>query len=393
MRAGLAHGARIRAEKAFGAVVYLPQRDRFFALDHDYAAVVNRVKLGQSVPDADYQRLVELVQTGICITDKTPSTHAFNGPSLIGAFTKFPICAEPLVVNCFATANCPLQCLYCHADDLMSADYRRGDTEDTLREVIRVADATPAMVAVVTGGEPLARLDRTERLIQTLAKTKAVVLDTSGVGDFARMLRVVQEHGVHVRVSLDSADQDLNDAVRRTNRLYVAPGISSFAHAIDAIKRCARAKVPCSVQTVVTTRNADDLKRLRGLLVDLGVTTWVLHMMVPAGKAALPVRKHLKPEPATLGALKDLVGSAAAERLPMDIRVTSTDQKPNSVLLISAKGELCVEKPTAGSKTITPLSRVLSRRDALRHFHESVDLLGHSSRYLNGVLSQHLENR
>ena len=370
-------GVRVRREP-FGAIVYIPRRDHFFALDRRHTDLL----LGTRRPGGpeDLERLRRLGNL-----DTRP--RAVDGRSLLGDFTGLPVSGRPLVVNCFATAHCPLRCTYCHADDLMTG-YRDGEDEARLREVIRVAAATPAMVGVVTGGEPLARPDRAERLIAALAEDKAVVLDTSGVGDFARLIKILLRYGVHVRVSMDSADAAVNDALRPINRRYLPLGSSAHAHARDTVRRAVGAGLACSVQTVVTTRNGslEALSRFRDALVDLGVTTWALHVVVPAGKAAQPSRSRLLSGPDTQAILAELVRRSAAEDVPIDIRVTSTHRAPNSTLLISAKGELSVENRHGGEKTVMAVPRFGARRSILRRFRAHVDLEGHASRYLNGTL-------
>ncbi len=374
----LAPGVRVR-----DSIAYVPRRDHFFALDPAHLHALRRVRAGRGGGAAETRTLAEL---GICETDPDTPRRAFFGRSVVGQLDALPTVTAPLVVNCFATAYCPLRCLYCHADDLMT-DYREQENEEWFARVLRVAAATPAMVGVVTGGEPLARVERAERLIARLAETgKAVVLDTSGVGDFSRLVPTLRRHQVHVRVSLDSADPAGNDALRPASRRHLPPGSSSAVYAADAIRRAVRADLPCSVQTVVTARNGDlpALLALRDQLVRLGVTTWVLHVVVPVGKAAQPRRAGLLAPAGVQDVLDDLVRRTAADAVAIDIRLTSTHRAPNSTLLISAKGELAVENVADGGKSLFALPRVGIRGAVLRHFRAHVDLAGHAGRYLNG---------
>jgi pyruvate-formate lyase-activating enzyme len=388
----LTPGVRLRHE-GLGAIAYVPRRDHFFALDADHAAVTRLLKGDRwsRVIGADEGRALTLAELGICETDPATPQRAFFGRSVVGRLDELPVSRLPLVVNCFATSHCPLRCLYCHADDLM-VGYREDENDRWLTDVLRVAGATPAMVGVVTGGEPLARIERTERLIARLAADKAVVLDTSGVGDFDRLLPTLRRYAVHVRVSLDSADPSVNDALRPANRRYLLAGTSSAAHASDAIRRAVRADVPCSVQTVVTSRNGDldGLLALRDRLAALGVTTWALHHVVPVGKAAGARQSGLLAGPDTQDTLSELVARTAADGVAIDIRLTSTHRAPNSVLLISAKGELAVENVAEGGKARFVVPRVLTRRAVLRQFRAHIDLAGHASRYLNGSLEPYV---
>lgn len=383
LRSRPAPGVRIRRVGA-EAIAYVPARDRFFALDARHAALV-RSGRWRETPAAEADAVRTLAEMGVGETDPPTPRRAIAGRSVAGSLDSLPISRSPLVVNCLVTAFCPLRCRYCHADDLMIG-YRDGEDERGLARVLRVAGATPAMVGVVTGGEPLARFERTERLVARLAETgKAVVLDTSGVGDVSRLIPLLQRYDVHLRVSLDSADPAVNDELRPANRGYTPPGTSSSVHAVDAIRRAVRAGVPCSVQSVVTARNGQlpALLALRERLVDLGVTTWVLHVVVPVGKAA---RAGLLPGAGTDEMLADLVARTAADAVPIDLRVTGTGRAPNSTLLISAAGEFAVEDPAAGGKRTLTLPRVGTRRAVLRHYRRYVDLRGHADRYLNGVL-------
>jgi MoaA/NifB/PqqE/SkfB family radical SAM enzyme len=389
--ARLADRVVVRRER-FGALVYVGSRDHFFALDHAHARLVTGLG-GRSrpVPAGDVSRITVLAELGVVTTLPETAQRPFYGRSLIGDFDVLPVSRRPLVVNCLVTAHCPLRCRYCHADDLM-VDYRDAEDARWLDEVVRVARATPAMVGVVTGGEPLSRPDRAERLITALARAnRAVVLDTSGVGDFRRVLPLLADRGVHVRVSMDSASQQANDALRPINRRYLALGTSSFRQACDTISTARKRNVACSVQTVVTSRNSDldDLLRLRGHLVDLGVGTWVLHVAVPAGKAAAGPGAGLLPDQSVMGTLETLVRNSADEGAPLDIRVTGTHRVPNSTLLISAKGELAIQNPTGGGKSTQRAPRLFTRRWVLGRFQRMIDLEGHASRYLNGTLSRY----
>ncbi|GGQ40073.1 radical SAM protein [Couchioplanes azureus] len=378
----LAPGVRVR-----GPIVYVPHRDHFFALDPAHEAVVRRLSGRPGRVEGDEVRT--LAELGICDTEPRTPHRAFFGRSVVGRLDGLPPVTEPLVVNCFATAHCPLRCTYCHADDLMTG-YREQENARWLERVLRVAGATPAMVGVVTGGEPLARVDRTERLVERLAATgKAVVLDTSGVGDLGRIVPLLHRHRVHVRVSLDSADPAVNDALRPANRRFVPLGTSAAGHAREAIRQAVRAGIPCSVQTVVTARTTSvaGLLALRDLLVGLGVTTWVLHIVVPVGKAADPRRAALLAPATAQDVLDEVVRRTAAEGLPIDIRLTGTHRAPNSTLLISARGELAVEDVARSGKKTFVLPRLGLRGAVLRHFRTHVDLEGHASRYLNGTLA------
>jgi MoaA/NifB/PqqE/SkfB family radical SAM enzyme len=380
----LAPGVVARKE-AFGAVVYVPERDHFFALSEAPAAALARATAGAEVEEDSLRVFAEV---GIVHTEPATPQRPHYGESLIGYFDQLPVVREPLVVNCFATAHCPLRCRYCHADDLMQP-YRDGESGEEPHQVARMAAAVPALVAVVTGGDPLTRPERTELLVKELATAgKAVVLDSSGVGDLDRLLPVLREHRVHVRISLDSVDPVENDRLRPINRRYLPLGTSAGVQALRALAEVTAAGLPVTVQTVVTAGNesVDRLCAMRDGLLALGVPNWVLHVVVPAGKAAHHRQRDLRTSPYALAALAALVRSSADARLPINIRVTGTHRAPNSVLLVGTRGDLYVQSEYGGKRPIAAPGA--SRAEVLEAFRRHVDVVEHVSRYLNGSIQQ-----
>jgi MoaA/NifB/PqqE/SkfB family radical SAM enzyme len=383
---GLADGVAVRSE-AFGAVAYVAERDDFFALDPAHAAVALRAAATGEVPAGpDADRATRLAELGICATWPPTPQRPHLGRSLVGEFTGLPVPELPLVVNCFSTAHCPLRCAYCHADDLM-VPFRDGEDPAGLAAVAGTAALVPALVGVVTGGDPITRPDRAAELVARLAPHKRVVLDTSGVGDIGPLLPVLARHRVHVRVSLDSADRAVNDRARPISRGYLPPGASAFDGAHATLRRLAGAGVPCGVQTVVGRHNdaLGDLLALRDHLLAIGVRHWVLHVAVPAGKAAR--HRAVLPEAGVVDRLRALVADCVAAGAPIDVRVTGTHLSPSSVLLVDPLGRLCVEGPDgAGKRVIWRPEDGGDRRELALRYRRQVDLDGHASRYLNGTL-------
>ncbi|WP_229789511.1 radical SAM protein [Pilimelia terevasa] len=374
--------------ESFGAVAYVGRRDDFFALDRAHADLLRRLAVGaRPVRAAEAARVRALAALGICVTDPPTPPRPNQGRSVLGRLGELPPLTRPLLVNCFSTAHCPLRCVYCHADDLM-IPYRDTERAREVDAVDRTATLIPALVAVVTGGDPIVAPVRAAQLIDRLSRHKRVVLDTSGAGDVDPLLPALRRAGAHVRVSVDSADRRVHDRARPINTRYLPRGTSAFDAAHATLRRLAEADVPCSVQTVVGRHNEDGdaLRRLRDDLLDRGVRYWVLHAAVPAGKAER--RPAVLPGPDVLDRLRELVAECVAAGLPLDIRVTGTHSAPRSVLLIDSRGQLCVQRADGPGKQVvwTPdqrpdPARMRQRLDAC------VDWPGHASRYLNGPLT------
>ena len=381
---------RIRADK-FGGICYVPHRDDFFAVDRSvFQLLTNLSKEWTSVAQQDEPAVSALAKIGILATEPRIAERSYSGVGFLGNFKDIPTVSKPLVVNCFCTAHCPLKCTYCHADDLMQ-DFRVDESQLDLENVAATALQVDAIVAVITGGDPLTRPDRAAFLIEKLSKTKALVLDTSGVGDIEPMLPLLKKHDVHVRISLDAVSS-LNDKLRPINRQYVSSSTTSRAAAEHTIRRCVSTGIPVTVQSVICsqTENISELSDLRDSLVDWGVRHWVLHLTVKAGSARrieLAAEKHSRkrgilPSRSVRGLLSKLIADTEQAELPLDIRCTDTDNTPNSVLLIGSRGNLYTEGLAHNGKL--ELYNVSDgKSDEVKSLWHYVDKFGHARRYLN----------
>jgi hypothetical protein len=126
--------------------------------------------------------------------------------------------------------------------------------------------------------------------------------------------------------------------------------------------------------------------QLRDMLVDLEVSSWIIHLVTFAGKAARRGQRQVLAAPWTLLTLSELIGRSAQERTPMDIRITDANDAPNSTLLVSARGEISVQLPHNRGKVIKKVPRLGTGRAVLRHYYRYVDRQGHAARYLNWAL-------
>jgi predicted adenylyl cyclase CyaB len=393
MRARIGRRTLLRRDD-FGAICYVPHRDDFFAVDKPVLESLLKLVGWTEVSPQWEATYISLARLGICETDPPTEEIAYTLPSFVGNFQEIPSIREPLVVNCFSTAYCPLKCQYCHADDLM-VQFRAAERNDgpDLDNVVATASSFPAMVAVITGGDPLTRPIRAERLIRKLARQKAVVLDTSGFGDLDALLPTLKEFDVHVRVSWDSIGPE-NDQVRPVHPDFRAAGSSSGEQAERTIQRCLKEGLSVTVQTVISRFNEhrDPLDQMRVRLAAIGVKHWVLHIAVEGGLA----RKIEQTARSKGGRAKGIVphspklhesliaiveaNEQAEQRL--DIRITETNSTPNSVLLIDSKGDLYTEGFAHNGKVLLFEART-AKPDQVRAKWAHIDKFGHATRYLN----------
>lgn len=392
MRVRKKPGVRLREDELWGGICYVPHRDDFFAANKPVFAALQRLTSHWKSFGRQWEAtFIPLAKLGICeIQEPTIAEEAYSGPSFLGDFPEIPTVGQPLVLNCFCTAHCPLKCVYCHADDLMN-EFRSDETETDLENVASTASMVPAMVAVISGGDPLTQPDRAAFLIEKLVNQKAIVLDTSGVGDIQRLLPVLIDNNVHVRVSLDTVS-GVNDKLRPPNSNYVTGKDISRKGAEYTIESCLRAGLNVTVQTVISAGNENESEwdDLREWLIARGVRHWVLHVAVKGGSARRIENEAQKksrprgilPGPEVYQKLWRLVQATQDDGLPLDIRCTDTNASPNSVFLVGSKGDLYTEGYARNGKVLL-YSAGDNRPDLIGALWPHIDRFGHAKRYLN----------
>jgi predicted adenylyl cyclase CyaB len=384
-------GVRIRPD-SFGGICYVPHRDDFFAANKETFSALQLLTTEWTRIEKRWKpTFIALAKLGICETLGPATTEeSYSGPSFLGKFPELPTVSEPLVLNCFCTAHCPLKCIYCHADDLMKK-FRDSETDGDLENVAATASMVPAIVAVITGGDPLTRPDRAAYLIERLAKQKVLVLDTSGVGNIDVLIPALMKHRVHIRVSLDTIS-NVNDRLRPANPDYTSGRDASEKGAHLTIEKSLSAGLAVTVQSVVTSLNENESEwfSLRDWLVSKGVRNWVLHVAVKGGNARRIENQSKRqrrprgilPSSEVYSKLWHLVDDTQKNHIPIDIRCTDTDTSPNSVILIGSKGDLYTEGYAYNGKVLLYSARE-ARPDLVRALWPHIDRFGHAKRYLN----------
>jgi len=183
------------------------------------------------------------------------------------------------------TDRCALRCTHCYQE--------RSDrgAELSASVLCRVADdvlgaIAPRPVTVnVTGGEPLLAPQLVPLLehLQAAPNVEAVDLITNGIITGDAMERRLSRAGAlscvrHVKVSVESADPSVNDAIR---------GLGSLAEAVAGIKRIGQlAGKPVVVMATLMRSNAAGIPALVRLAQDVGAAGIILERFVPVGGAA-----------------------------------------------------------------------------------------------------------
>lgn len=184
----------------------------------------------------------------------------------------------PFIIGWELTLSCNLRCTHCGS----SAGQARSN-ELTTKEALEICEQLPALLVQevdFTGGEPILRADWpliARRLIELNIPTNVL---TNGLQVDADTVAQMKEIGISgAGISLDGLERT-HDSIRNCK--------GSFAAVLRSIARMQDADVPINVITTVNAVNLSELPDLLRLLQSLGVRTWRLQPLIPAGR----VRAH-----------------------------------------------------------------------------------------------------
>ena len=228
----------------------------------------------------------------------------------------------------YANYHCNLTCEYCLTGSSPTVERRVLGADRMLRLADQAVELGFKRLGV-TGGEPMLNTFMPDVALQ-LAERLPLVLLTNGTLFTPRLLRRVApfaEADIEVQISLDSADPIENDTMR---------GPENYAKVVIAVEKLVDLGVTVRVATTVEHQTEQDLRRLRALLADLGVSAenHIVRPIIKRGRAiehAFGVKAgqpELFPELTVTadGAFWSPFGSTATPGKPLDTEMLLTRQ-------------------------------------------------------------------
>ncbi len=210
--------------------------------------------------------------------------------------------SAPVNLTWEVTLACNLRCSHCLSASGVRAP-EELDGAEALRVVAQVHEAGVFQVNF-GGGEPFLRPDF-ERILDACHERRLVTcISTNGtLMSGARVERLSRSGLVAVQVSLDGARAETCDALR---------GAGVHRQAVEALRLLAASPIPTSINTVLTSRNADEIPAIHELARQLGVSFRVSRFR-PAGRGA-DGWERLRPSPSQLLAFSAWLSSAGDVR-------------------------------------------------------------------------------
>ena len=179
------------------------------------------------------------------------------------------------------TLRCNLACAHCGSECLSSSSVPDMPLEEFLAVLDRIRQRVEPheTLIVVTGGEPLVRedLEACGAAFRDRGHPWGMVTNGWAMTE-DRWKRLVDSGLRSLTVSLDGLEETHDEFRRRKG---------SWRKAVETLSYAAATKnLAFDAMTTVTPRSLPELRRIRSMLVEMGVGNWRLDMVFPKGRAA-----------------------------------------------------------------------------------------------------------
>jgi len=203
------------------------------------------------------------------VTSGTPRPNRYATESDRAAY-------RPVHVVWEITLACDLKCGHCGS---RAGSKRTGElsTEECLRIVDDLAALGTREISLI-GGEAYLRRDFAQIIAAITAAGISCSMQSGGRNLNDARLRAAKDAGLKtLGISIDGL-ADWHDELRGVR--------GSFDAALSALRRARDLGLPTGVNTTISKRSLEQLDELLDVLVETGISAWVMGMTVPMGRAS-----------------------------------------------------------------------------------------------------------
>ncbi|MFC2007638.1 radical SAM protein [Chloroflexota bacterium] len=380
-------GIFIRTDPALGLIAYSPFSGLFYACAHkDEEQLLSWLNKQTSNPPSLLYK--QVLGVGWAIDNKEAQ---YRTPHLLPEATNWPIVPpsyNPILINWLITGNCPLNCRYCYAQDLMYGKCKEPSTEEEIERIVHNILLVDPLVVVLTGGEPLVS-PYLEQAIKLLHRKVGIIVDTSGYTLSEKHIQLFRDYGVFVRLSLDSEIPRINDFLRPILNISIKKhgSRSSSNSAVEALFNLIKNDIKVSIQSVATKKNQSDFEYFANTLYKIGVSGWRILLITKTRDNKLQFDK-LVGDKISQRRLNDYIYKNLLSKQQkfwtnkMSVQVTN-NQNPNAVVLVTPDGAFCTESNISADVGKVLIDEVYPTRPSIESIHNTVNMYAHTARYLN----------
>jgi AdoMet-dependent heme synthase len=186
----------------------------------------------------------------------------------------------PHVVAWNLTRRCNLRCTHCYisAGPWETAE-RELDPAECRRVVDELVAVNPSPMLILSGGEPLVRVDLPDLVSHAAGRGATVVVGTNATMLTDERVRTLKDAGVSgVAVSVDSLEESRHDLFRG--------GPRALERTVAALDRLRSHRLDFVLQTTATPENTEEIPALVEWAAAEGAVCFNLYFLVPTGRGA-----------------------------------------------------------------------------------------------------------
>jgi heme b synthase len=175
------------------------------------------------------------------------------------------------------TRRCNLKCIHCRSSsEIEVKDHPDFSTQEAFRIIDDIISYAKPVI-VLSGGEPLLRMDVFEVARYGTEKGLRMCLATNGTLVNDKICEKIKNSGIKiVSLSLDGSEETVHDNFRNQK--------GAFAGTINAAQLFQKHGIEFIINSSFTKRNQKDIPRIYKLAKELGATAWYMFMIVPTGR-------------------------------------------------------------------------------------------------------------
>jgi 12,18-didecarboxysiroheme deacetylase len=212
-----------------------------------------------------------------------PLRYGRQSKNLPSHLLQFASDKRPVVVWNITRA-CNLNCVHCYAGAVHQGDDRELSTEQGLALLDDLANFGVPVI-LLSGGEPLLRLDLVELARYAANRGMRVVVSTNGILIDERKAMLLKEAGVsYVGVSLDGLEK-VNDRFRGK--------AGAFHMALNGIRNCQRAGLKIGLRFTISKLNVNQLHGIFDLVDEMDIQRICFYHLVYSGRGSALINQDL----------------------------------------------------------------------------------------------------
>ena len=241
----------------------------------------------------------------------------------------------PFYLGWEVSGRCNLDCIYCFAETAIHTD----NTDQIMKTAENILAVHPLVVGL-SGGEPTLNAKLPD-IIKLFSGKVSLILNTNGTTQLlGKIVPLLKEAGVLVRLTVDAMNNDLLNQVRPPVSMP-SGGFDQVSILRRNIKLLVESDVNMMVHTVVTQQSKGYLAETAEELISLGVKRWHMYCVDPCWKCK-DIFDDIYVDKAELRTICEGLKVQYGDKLHITYPSSSVQSRECAILLVDSTGRFFV---------------------------------------------------